>query len=127
MQFNAIPYNLLGGENKFANYLTTGAWSEDAIKECKKITLPHEIWPDSGSKYVTLPDASTWYINKEAAYFQYCDDGTIHDEEFPDAGSFPFDGIPENQIIVRDMSITSVPALSIGRSTVSFMLALKRM
>jgi len=44
MQFSAIPYNLLGGDNKVANYLTTGAWSEGAFKECKKIAQPHEVW-----------------------------------------------------------------------------------
>lgn len=104
MQFSAIPYNLLGGEKKVANYLTTGAWSEGAFKECKKIAQPHEVWPDSGSKYITVPDASAWNLNKDAAYFHYCDNETIHGVEFPGAGSFPFDVIPEGQTIVCDMS-----------------------
>jgi phosphoserine aminotransferase len=44
MQFSAIPYNLLGGEKKHGNYLTTGAWSESAIKEAKKLSSPVEVW-----------------------------------------------------------------------------------
>jgi phosphoserine aminotransferase len=104
MQFSAIPYNLLGGDNKVANYLTTGAWSEGAFKECKKIAQPHEVWQGSGSKFVTVPDVSTWNINKEASYFHYCDNETIHGVEFPGAESFPFDAIPENQTLICDMS-----------------------
>jgi phosphoserine aminotransferase len=104
MQFSAIPYNLLGGDNKVANYLTTGAWSESAFKECKKIAQPHEVWQGSGSKFVTVPDVSTWNINKDASYFHYCDNETIHGVEFPGAESFPFDAIPENQTLICDMS-----------------------
>ena len=44
MQFSAIPFNLLGGENKAANYFTTGAWSEAAIKEAKKFGSITEVW-----------------------------------------------------------------------------------
>ena len=104
MQFSAIPYNLLGGENKSANYLTTGAWSEAAIKEAKKIGSPVEVWPDSGAKYTTVPDVANWKINKDAAYFHYCDNETIHGVEFPGAESFPFDQIPESQPLICDMS-----------------------
>ena len=104
MQFSAIPFNLLGGEKKGANYLTTGAWSEAAIKEAKKYSSPVEVWPDSGSKYTTVPDADKWHIQKDAAYFHYCDNETIHGVEFPGASSFPFDKIPEDQILVSDMS-----------------------
>jgi phosphoserine aminotransferase len=104
MQFSAIPYNLLGGEKKHGNYLTTGAWGESAIKEAKKISSPHEVWADSGSKFTTVPDSDKWSIDKDAAYFHYCDNETIHGVEFPGAGSFPFDVIPENMPIICDMS-----------------------
>jgi len=43
MQFSAIPYNLLGDKTK-ANYITTGAWSESAFKEAKKLCQPVEAW-----------------------------------------------------------------------------------
>jgi phosphoserine aminotransferase len=42
--------------------------------------------------------------DKDAAYFHYCDNETIHGVEFPGAGSFPFDAIPENQTLICDMS-----------------------
>jgi phosphoserine aminotransferase len=102
MQFSTIPYNLLGGEKKFGQYLTTGAWSEAAIKEAKKISSPVEVWPDSGAKFTTVPSVDKWQINKDAAYFHYCDNETIHGVEFPT--TFPFDVIPEGMPLICDMS-----------------------
>lgn len=102
MQFSAIPYNLLGGERKFGQYLTTGAWSEAAIKEAKKISAPVEVWPTSGGKFNTVAPSSEWQISKDAAYFHYCDNETIHGVEFPQA--FPFELIPEDQPLICDMS-----------------------
>ena len=99
MQFSAIVYNLLRGKTKL-NYLTTGAWSEAAIKEAKKLAEVVEAWPDSGSNYNTIPDFSTWVLDKEAAYFHYCDNETIHGVEFND---FPFDKF-EGLDLVCDMS-----------------------
>lgn len=81
LQFTAIPMNLLGEKTK-ANYLTTGAWSEAAIKEAKKYCSAVEVWPESGSKFTHVPDVSKWHIDNEAAYFHYCDNETIHGVEF---------------------------------------------
>lgn len=49
-QFSAIPYNLLNGKTK-VNHITTGAWSEGAAKEVKRIATMVEAWPESGSKF----------------------------------------------------------------------------
>lgn len=43
LQFSAIPYNLLGKKTK-ANYLTTGLWSSQAIKEANKLCTANEVW-----------------------------------------------------------------------------------
>ena len=80
------------------NYLTTGAWSEGASKEAKKLATVVEAWPDSGAKYNTIPDPEKWVIDKEAAYFHYCDNETIHGVEFQD---FPFELLGDT-IIVSD-------------------------
>lgn len=99
MQFTAIPLNLLGDKTK-ANYLTTGSWSEAAIKEGKKYCTAVEVWPDSGNKFTTIPDVSKWNIDKEAAYFHYCDNETIHGVEFQE---FPYEAIGD-MTLVSDMS-----------------------
>lgn len=99
MQFSAIPYNLLGDKTK-ANYITTGAWSEAAIKEAKKLCTTVEAWPESGSKFNTIPDVSTWNIDKDSAYFHYCDNETIHGVEFQE---FPYEAVGD-LTLVSDMS-----------------------
>lgn len=44
LQFSAICYNLLSdGEQQSANYLTTGTWSQGAIKEAKKYCAANEV------------------------------------------------------------------------------------
>lgn len=98
-QFSAIAYNLLRGKDK-ANYLTTGAWSQAAIAEAKKLTTAVEAWPESGNKFNTIPDVSTWNIDKDAAYFHYCDNETIHGVEFQE---FPYEAVGD-LTLVCDMS-----------------------
>ena len=52
-------------------------------------------------KYTTIPDPKTWNIDKDGAYFAYCDNETIYGVEFKD---FPFELIPEEMPLVGDMS-----------------------
>lgn len=99
MQFSAIPYNLLGEKTK-ANYFTTGAWSESAIKEAKKFCTTVEVWPEAGNKFTTIPDVNTWNIDKDSAYFHYCDNETIHGVEFQE---FPYEVVGDTTLVC-DMS-----------------------
>ena len=46
LQMSAICYNLLRGKEK-TNYITTGAWSTQAINEGKRLSKSVEAWPDS--------------------------------------------------------------------------------
>lgn len=99
MQFSAIPFNLCKDKTK-ASYLTTGAWSEQAIKEAKKVCQPSEVAPEHKT-FNTVPSPDTWQIDAEASYFHYCDNETIHGVEFND---FPFEKVPEGVNLVCDMS-----------------------
>ncbi len=81
LQFSAIPLNLLNG--KSADYLTTGTWSAKAIKEASrfaKLGLGDvvEVATSKGSSFTDVPDQSEWNLNKDAAYFHYCANETIH-------------------------------------------------
>lgn len=98
-QFSAVPYNLLRGKDK-ANYFTTGAWSQGAIAEAKKLCTAVEVWPGSNNIFNTLPDVGKWNIDKDAAYFHYCANETIHGVEFQE---FPYEAIGD-LTLVCDMS-----------------------
>jgi phosphoserine aminotransferase len=77
MQFAAIPLNLLGNEGGASNYLTSGSWSEGALKEAKKYSTTTEVANNTKDKFWTIDEPSTWKINPEAKYFHYCDNETI--------------------------------------------------
>jgi len=63
MQFSAINYNLLSdGEEQTANYLVTGAWSVDAIRETKKYCNVNEVASNIANKYETLAPSDEWNI-----------------------------------------------------------------
>ena len=88
-------------ENPSANYLTTGSWSQGAIKEAKKFGNITEVANNKEVKYSTVADPKDWKINNKAKYFHYCDNETIQGFEF---AKFPYEKVPEGQILVSDMS-----------------------
>jgi phosphoserine aminotransferase len=100
MQFSAMCYNLLK-EGETANYVTTGSWSEAAIKEAKKYCNPNEVTNNKKHKYATVDDPSTWNVDPTAKFFHYCKNETIQGLEFHE---FPYHVVPENQLLISDMS-----------------------
>merc|ERR1719240_2479391 len=82
-QFAAVPLNLLASNTTAADYITTGQWSEKAIKECKKYSSgATEVASSKASKFTIIPDASSWQLSPNAAYFHYCDNETVNGVEF---------------------------------------------
>lgn len=72
-QFSAIPLNLLGDEAGSANYLTTGTWSEAAIKEAKKYCSEvTECASNGANKYTDIAEPDDWKMSGDAKFFHYC-------------------------------------------------------
>ena len=100
LQFSAAPLHILAGKDK-ANYLVTGAWSKKGIEEAAKYCTPVKVWKDyKGPGYTTVPDKSTWNVDKSGAYFYYCMNETIDGVEIKD---FPYE-MAEGMPLVCDMS-----------------------
>jgi len=81
LQFSAIPLNLLN--NGRADYLSTGTWSDKAIKEVKryaKLGLGEVNVVASGkqSNFTDVPASDEWNLSDDAKYFHYCANETIH-------------------------------------------------
>lgn len=83
------------------NYVVSGTWSESAVKEAKKFTTINEVANSIPNKYAFIAEYDQWKINPDAPYFHYCENETIQGFEFFD---FPFDKVPEGQVLVCDMS-----------------------
>lgn len=81
LQFSAIPLNLLNGGR--ADYLTTGTWSDKAIKEAKRyanlgLGEINMVANGKDSNFTDVPAQSDWNLSDDAAYFHYCANETIH-------------------------------------------------
>ncbi|GMH76777.1 hypothetical protein TrST_g11391 [Triparma strigata] len=103
LQFAAIPLNLMGGENegKCANYLMSGHWSEKARNEASQFGEVNEVAKDPAGLYFSVPPASEWNTDKDAAYFHYTSADTRQGLEIRD---FDFEGLPEGMPLCCDAS-----------------------
>jgi phosphoserine aminotransferase len=103
LQFSAIPLNLLGGinEGKTANYLMSGHWSEKARNEARLFGEVTEVAEDPHGLYFDIPDAKTWEMDKDAAYFHYTSADTRQGLEIR---NFDFDAIPAGMPVACDAS-----------------------
>ena len=87
-QFAMVPMNLLRGKTT-ADYVNTGAWSEKAIGEGKRLCEARVVATSEATKFSTIPPVSEWKLNPAAAYLHYTPNETIGGVEFhfvPDAG-----------------------------------------
>lgn len=101
-QFSAICQNFLGeGVVQAANYVTTGTWSEGAVKEAKKFCDAQEVTNNKATKYSTVAPHAEWNVKQEATFFHFCQNETIQGFEFHE---FPWAAIPAGQKVVCDMS-----------------------
>jgi len=103
LQFSAIPLNLLGGRNegKTANYLMSGHWSEKARNEARVFGKVTEVAVDPKGLYFEIPDAKTWEMDREGAYFHYTSADTRQGLEIRD---FDFSVVPEGMPVCCDAS-----------------------
>jgi phosphoserine aminotransferase len=103
LQFSAIPLNLLGGRNegKTANYLMSGHWSEKARNEARMFGKVTEVATDPKGLYFEIPDARTWDMDKDAAYFHYTSADTRQGLEIRD---FDFSAIHDGMPVACDAS-----------------------
>jgi phosphoserine aminotransferase len=81
VQFAMIPMNFLRDEKK-ADYLVTGTWSEMAYREAQKYGEPNLVASNQNEHYCTIPALDSWKRNKDAAYFYYTSNETLTGVQF---------------------------------------------
>ncbi|MBI4356682.1 MAG: 3-phosphoserine/phosphohydroxythreonine transaminase [Gammaproteobacteria bacterium] len=80
-QFAAVPLNLLGVK-KQADYLITGTWSEKARKQAELYCTPNIVAHAEDTQFKAVPPVATWKLNRNAAYFHFTPNETIHGLEY---------------------------------------------
>ncbi len=81
VQFAMIPMNFLRDEKK-ADYVVTGTWSEVAYREAQKYGEPRLIASSHEEHYQTIPEPDSWKRNNEAAYLYYTSNETLTGVQF---------------------------------------------
>ncbi len=115
-QFSLIPQNILNGKNK-ACYLKTGAWSEKAIKDAGAYCDAVVSASSEDTKFTTIPDAASWAIDSDAAYFHYTSNETIHGVEFqscPDSKGLPLVSDMSSNILSRKIDVSQYGLIYAG-------------
>ncbi len=91
LQFSMVPMNILppGGA---ADYIVTGAWSQKAVKEAKRVGAVKIAASTESGNFTRVPAQSELQLDPGAAYLHYTTNNTIFGTEFhyvPDAGAVP--------------------------------------
>jgi phosphoserine aminotransferase len=91
MQFSMVPMNLLG-RGQVADYILTGSWGNDALKEAKKEGETRIAWDGKATNYDRLPERGDLNLEPQAAYVHYTSNETIQGVQFaaePEVGDVP--------------------------------------
>jgi phosphoserine aminotransferase len=86
-----VPMNLLG-RGQVADYILTGSWGNDALKEAKKAGETRVAWDGKATNYDRVPDRADLNLEPQAAYVHYTVNETIQGVEFqtePEVGDVP--------------------------------------
>jgi phosphoserine aminotransferase len=115
-QFSFIPQNLLNGKTK-ACYIKTGAWSEKAVKDAQSYCDVLVSASAEDTKFTSIPDASTWELDAQAAYLHYTSNETIHGVEFqniPDAKGLTLVSDMSSNILSRHIDVSQYGLIYAG-------------
>ncbi len=107
-QFDLVPMNLLRGKSS-ADYVSTGEWSEKAVKEAKAFCRVNVAASSHGQKFTCVPPRSEWNLDKDAAYVHICSNETIGGVEFhsvPDTGDTPLVADMSSHLLSRPVDVS---------------------
>jgi phosphoserine aminotransferase len=97
-EFSFVPLNLLRGHAR-ADYVNTGHWSVEGIKEASKYCEVDVIATAELQQYRAVPAQNAWKPNPDAGFRHICTNETIHGLEY---GWTP--EIDDDVPLVADMS-----------------------
>jgi len=92
LQFSMVPMNLLSPGGPPADYVLTGSWGKNALKEAEKAGPVRVAWDGKASNYDRLPGDGDLELNPQAAFVHITSNETIQGVQFadePDTGEAP--------------------------------------
>jgi len=107
LQFSMVPMNLLpaGGS---ADYIVTGAWSQKAVKEAKRVGGVKIAASTEAENFARVPAQHELTLDPAAAYVHYTTNNTIFGTEFqyvPEVGAVPLVADASSDIFSRPIDV----------------------
>lgn len=116
MQFGMIPMNLIGKTGK-ADYVVTGHFANQAMKEAKKYGTVNIAASSEDQKHIYIPTQDQLKLDPEASYFYYCSNNTIEGTEWqyiPEAGNVPVVCDMSSDILSREVDVSKYGIIYAG-------------
>ncbi len=91
LQFSMVPLNLLPADGS-ADYIVTGAWSQKAVKEAKRVGRVKIAATTESGNFTRVPGQAELQLDPSAAYVHMTSNNTIFGTEWrtlPDVGDVP--------------------------------------
>ena len=103
LQFSMAPMNFLPA-GRTADYILTGAWSEKALAEAKKVGATHVAFTDKDNNYTRIPKMADINLSDNPAYVHITSNNTIFGtqwRELPCFGQTPMFADMSSDILSR--------------------------
>jgi phosphoserine aminotransferase len=116
LQFAMVPMNLLGPD-MVADYIDTGNWSSNAIKEAKKIGKVNIAASSKEDNYTRIPLAEELSLTPDAAYCHITSNNTIFGTQwqtFPDTKGVPLVADMSSDILSRKIDVSKFGIIYAG-------------
>ena len=107
-QFAMVPMNLLSQE-KSADYVLTGGWSEKALAEAKNVGRVRVAFTGAEQKYTRIPEPSELDLDPDAAYVHITSNNTLFGTQwmrFPDTGKVPLIADMSSDLLWRKIDVS---------------------
>ena len=116
LQFSMVPMNLLTAQSS-ADYIVTGAWSQKAVKEAKRVGAVKIAATTEGENFARIPQQSELKLDPGAAYVHYTTNNTIFGTEFhyvPATGRVPLVADASSDIFSRPIDVSKYGLIYAG-------------
>jgi phosphoserine aminotransferase len=116
LQFSMVPMNLLTAQSS-ADYIVTGAWSQKAVKEAKRVGAVKIAATTEAENFTRVPKQGELNLDPGAAYVHYTTNNTIFGTEFhyvPDTGSVPLVADASSDIFSRPIEVSKYGLIYAG-------------
>ncbi len=116
MQFSMVPLNLLGA-GATADYIVTGAWSQKAVKEAKRVGTVHVAGSTESENFARIPRQDELQLTPGAAYVHFTTNNTLFGTEWagePAVGDVPLVADTSSDMFSRPMDVAKYGLIYAG-------------